>query len=774
MSTLESRSVPRREDQRLLTGGGNYAADARRDGMLHAILVRSPHAHATIAAIDATAARGMPGIVAVYVDADLTNVNPIPGGIGFPRPDGGPSAKTDRPLLARGRVRFVGEPVALVIAETRAAGLEAAEAVTADYSELSLVTTVAAAMAQGAPPVWDEYPDNIGYLWKRGDVEKTEANLKAAAHVTKLEFTVSRVTANTMEPRGAWAEIGPDGRMVVHASNQSPFNLRNGMANGNFNIPPTDIRVLPGDVGGSFGMKSGVHQEVVLVAWAARELKRPVRWISERTEGFLTDEQAREMTIIAELGLDADNKITALKLRWNANLGAYCSGRSGWPVGNVGGIAGTYIIPAIAAEVCGVLTHTVPTAAYRGAGRPEATYAIERLIDVAARELGVSPYELRRINLIPPEAMPYKTALTFLYDCGEFEGNMIKAAELADLDTFEQRRAEAASRGKLRGIGLTNCIEVAGGPFLRPAKDLSTLRFAEDGKLILRSGSMSVGQGLETTFCQIVADRFGIPMENILYEQGDTDQLPFGKGNGGSGALCIGGSAVMLAVDKVIERAKKLASDLLEAAVADIELREGKFHITGTDRSIDVASVGRASFDPNFVPPGEEGGLTESGEFIPTAVTFPNGTHICEVEIDPDTGVTEITRYSAVEELGKVLNPLIVGGQIHGGVVQGIGQAMGELIVHDPDSGQMLTASFMDYQMPRAGELPDFRLATREVPTKVNPLGAKGVGEAGTVGAMAAVMNAVNDALAPLGIRHFDMPATPGRVWEAITAARAK
>ena len=774
MSTLESRSVPRREDQRLLTGGGNYAADAHREGMLHAILVRSPHAHATIGAIGTKAARAMPGIVAVYTDIDLTNVNPIPGGINFPRPDGGPSAKTDRPLLARDRVRFVGEPVALIIAETRAAGLEAAEAVTVDYSELPLVTTVAAAMARGAAPVWDEYPDNIGYLWKRGDAEKTEVNLKAAAHVTKLEFTVSRVTANTMEPRGAWAEIGPDGRMIVHASNQSPFNLRNGMANGNFNIPPTDIRVLPGDVGGSFGMKSGVQQEVVLVAWAARELKRPVRWISERTEGFLTDEQAREMTIIAELGLDANNKITALKLRWNANLGAYCSGRSGWPVGNVGGIAGTYIIPAIAAEVCGVLTHTVPTAAYRGAGRPEATYAIERLIDVAAREIGVSPYELRRINLIPPEAMPYKTALTFLYDCGEFEGNMIKAAELADLDTFEQRRTEATSRGKLRGIGLTNCIEVAGGPFLRPAKDLSTLRFAEDGKLILRSGSMSVGQGLETTFCQIVAERFGIPMENILYEQGDTDQLPFGKGNGGSGALCIGGSAVMLAVDKVIERAKKLVSDLLEAAVADIELREGKFHITGTDRSIDVASVGRASFDPNFVPPGEEGGLTESGEFIPTAVTFPNGTHICEVEIDPDTGVTEIVRYSAVEELGKVLNPLIVGGQIHGGVVQGIGQAMGELIVHDPESGQMLTASFMDYQMPRAGELPDFRLATREVPTKVNPLGAKGVGEAGTVGAMAAVMNEVNDALAPLGIRHFDMPATPGRVWEAITAARAK
>ena len=641
-------------------------------------------------------------------------------------------------------------------------------------ANLPLVTDHVAAIEPGAPPVWDEYPDNIGYLWKRGDADLTETNLKAAAHVTKLEFSVSRVTANSMEPRGAWAEIGPDGRMVVHASNQSPFNLRNGMANGNFGIPPTDIRVLPGDVGGSFGMKSGVHQEVVLVAWAARKLNRPIRWIADRTEGFLTDEQAREMQIIIELGLDANNKITALKLRWNANLGAYCSGRSGWPVGNVGGVAGTYIIPAISAEVCGIMTNTVPTAAYRGAGRPEATYAIERVLDVAARELGISPYELRRINLIPPEAMPYKTALTFLYDCGEFEGNMIKAAELAELDSFEQRREDTQARGKLRGIGLTYCIEVAGGPFLRPAKDLSTLRFAEDGKLILRSGSMSTGQGLETTMCQIISQRFGIPIENVLYEQGDTDQLPFGKGNGGSGALCIGGGAVMLAADKVIERATKLAAELLEAAVTDIELREGKFHIAGTDRSIDVAAVGRASFDQNFIPPGEEGGLTESGEFTPTAVTFPNGTHICEVEIDPDTGVTTIVRYSAVEELGKVLNPMIVAGQIHGGVVPGIGQALGEVIVHDRESGQMLTASFMDYQMPRADELPDFRLATREVPTKVNPIGAKGVGEAGTVGAMAAAMNAVNDALAPLGIRHFDMPATPGRVWAAITAAGAK
>jgi aerobic carbon-monoxide dehydrogenase large subunit len=409
----------------------------------------------------------------------------------------------------------------------------------------------------------------------------------------------------------------------------------------------------------------------------------------------------------------------------------------------------------------------VPTAAYRGAGRPEATYTIERIIDIAARELGISPYELRRINLIPPEAMPYKTALTFTYDCGEFEGNMQKAAELAELDSFETRRSEAESRGKLRGIGLCNCIEVAGGPFLRPAKDQASLRLAEDGTLVLRSGSMSVGQGLETAFCQLVADRFGVPIDNVRYEAGDTDLLSGGKGNGGSGALCIGGSAISLAVDKVIEKAKQVAAELLEAAVVDVTFDSGRFTIAGTDRSVSLAEVAHAAAAVD----GNE--LVESGEFVPTAVTFPNGTHICEVEIDPDTGVTDVVRYSAVEELGYVLNPMLVAGQTHGGVAQGVGQAMAEQIVHDPQSGQMLTASFMDYQMPRAADLPDIRMTTREVPTKVNPLGAKGVGEAGTVGALAAAMNAVNDALAPLGIRHFDMPATPYRVWSAIAAARA-
>jgi carbon-monoxide dehydrogenase large subunit len=772
MATIQAKSVRRREDIRLLTGHGNYAADAAPAGMAVAIFLRSPYAHARIQHIDTAPARGIAGVIAVYTEADLTDVAPIPGGIGFPRPDGGPAPKTDRKLLAGDRVRFVGEPVALVIAESRAAGLEAAEAIIVDYAALPVVTEPVAAMRPGATPVWDDVPDNIGFLWKRGDADGADSALSRSAHVTTLDFTVSRVTANSMEPRGAWACIAADGRMEVHASHQSPFALRNGMASGNFQIPPTDIRVLPGDVGGSFGMKSGVHLESVLVAWAARRLARPVRWIADRTEGFLTDEQAREMRISASLGLDGDGKFTALKLRWDVNLGAYVSGRSGWGVGNIGGIAGVYQIPFITAQVCGVLTHTVPTAAYRGAGRPEATYAIERLIDVAARELNITPYELRRRNLIPPEAMPYKTALTFTYDCGEFEGNMQEATALSDFDTFEQRRADAAGRGKLRGIGLCNCIEVAGGPFLRPAKDLSTLRLAEDGTLILRSGSMSVGQGLETTMTQLVADRFGVPIEQVKWEGGDTDLLPSGKGNGGSGALCIGGSAVMLAVDKVIEKARRIAAELLEAAVVDVELANGRLTIAGTDRSIALTDVARAVHDPAHIPPGEEGGLVESGEFTPTAVTFPNGTHVCEVEIDPETGVTDIVRYSAVEELGRVLNPMIVAGQIHGGVVQGVGQALGEVIIHDPDSGQMLTASFMDYQMPRAAEYPDFRLATREVPTAVNPLGAKGVGEAGTVGALGAAMNAINDALAPLGIRHFDMPATPARVWAAIRAAR--
>ena len=769
MAVIEAKSLRRREDPRLLTGRGRYTGDTRPPGLLHAVLVRSPHAHADIASIEVGAASTMPGVVAVVTSAELAadGVAPIPGGIGFPRPDGSPAPKTDRSILASGRVRFVGEPVAAVIAESRADALEAAEAVLVEYAERPAVVTPSGALRDGAPQVWDIASGNVGYLWRGGQAEPTEEALRASAHVTKLDFVVSRVTANSMEPRNAFAEIGQDGRLTVTASHQNPHSLRGGVAQA-MQQDPNAVHVVIGDVGGSFGMKSGLHQEVVLVAWAARRFNRPVLWESDRTEGFLTDEQAREIEIHAELGFDTAHRITAFKLRWNLNMGAYVSGRSGWGVGNIGGTAGVYRIPHMSAEVCGVLTHTVPTAAYRGAGRPEATYTIERIMDVAAHELGIDPFELRWLNLIPPEAMPYKTALTFTYDVGEFEAGMRQAAEIADIAGFAARREASTRDGRLRGLGICNCIEVAGGPFLRPGRDNASIALTDDGRVILRTGTMSVGQGLETAFPQLVAERLGVPVERIEYQQGDTDLLPFGRGSGGSGAMPIGASAISVAADRVIEKAKRIAAELLEAAVADITFDDGRFRITGTDRFVDLTEVARAAHDPTRLPPGETPGIDELGAFQATAVTFPNGTHICEVEIDSETGVTEIVRYTAVEDLGRVLNPMLVAGQIHGGVVQGLGQALGEQIVHDAESGQMLTASFMDYQMPRASDVPEFRLALREVPTQVNPVGAKGVGEAGTVGALAAVMNAVNDALYQIGVRHFDMPATPARVWQAI------
>jgi aerobic carbon-monoxide dehydrogenase large subunit len=774
MTVIEAKSLRRREDPRLLTGRGRYTGDIRPSGLLHAVLVRSPYAHADITSVEVGAASAMPGVVAVVTGAELAadGVAPIPGGIGFPRPDGSAAPKTDRGILATGRVRFVGEPVAAVIAETRAAAREAAEAVLVEYSDLPAVATPSAALRDGAPQVWDIAPGNVGYLWRGGQAEPTEAALRGSAHVTKLDFVVSRVTANCMEPRNAYADIGSDGRLTVTASHQNPHSLRGGVAQV-MQQDPNAVRVVIGDVGGSFGMKSGLHQEVVLVAWAARRFNRPVLWESDRTEGFLTDEQAREIEIHAELGFDTAHRITAFKLRWNLNMGAYVSGRSGWGVGNIGGTAGVYRIPHMSAEICGVLTHTVPTAAYRGAGRPEATYTIERIMDVAAHELGLDPFELRRLNLIPPEAMPYKTALTFTYDVGEFEAGMRQAAEVADVGGFAARRADSVRNGRLRGLGICNCIEVAGGPFLRPGRDNASIALTEDGRVILRTGTMSVGQGLETSFPQLVAERLGVPVEQIEYQQGDSDLLPFGRGSGGSGAMPIGASAIWVAADQVIEKAKRIAAEMLEAAVADITFEEGRFRIAGTDRFVDLTEVARAAHDPARLPPGEAPGIDELGAFQATAVTFPNGTHICEVEIDRETGVTEIVRYTAVEDLGRVLNPLLVAGQIHGGVVQGLGQALGEQIVHDAASGQMLTASFMDYQMPRAADVPEFRLALRDVPTQVNPVGAKGVGEAGTVGALGAVMNAVNDALYQVDIRHFDMPATPARVWQAIQGAKA-
>ncbi len=752
-------SVRRREDARLLTGRGNYVADTAPAGSAHAMLVRSPHAHADILSIDMTLAAAMPGVCAVLTarDAEADGIGAIPGGVAYPRPDGG-HPKSMRPPLAGRRCRFAGEAVAMVVADTPQQARDAAEAVSVTYAAMDALATAEDASAAGAPDVWEEAPGNIGFVWQGGDATATAQAMQAAAHVTRLRLQVSRVTANPMEPRGCWAELQPDGRTSITVSHQNPHALRSSLGAGILASDPGRIRVQTGDVGGAFGMKDGIHVETILVGWAARRLGRPVCWISDRSEGFLSDEQGRDIGVEAALAMDADGIFIALQVSYDLNMGAYLTGRSLFPINNMGGLAGVYRTPHISAEVRGVFTNAVPNAAYRGAGRPEATYVIERLIDVAARELGITPLELRRRNLIPAEAMPFCTGLTFTYDSGDFAGNMQAATRAADLAGFPVRRAAAEARGKLRGIGLCNCIEASGGPFLGPFKDAAELRLNADGSVTLLAGAMSTGQGLETALPQLAAAALGMDVGQIRYLQGDTDQLPYGRGSGGSSGLFVGGSAVRLAGEKLIEIARMRAADALEAAEGDVVFADGRFEVAGTDRRIGWAEIAAL------------GSIAAHAEYQPTGSTFPNGTHIAEVEIDLETGETTLVAYHAIEDLGRVLNPLLADGQIHGGIAQGAGQALGERIVHERATGQLLTGSFMDYQMPRAADFPDLVLATREVPTALNPLGVKGVGEAGTVGSLAAVMNAVCDALAPLGIRHFDMPATPGRVWAAITS----
>jgi carbon-monoxide dehydrogenase large subunit len=769
----EAQSTKRREDARLVTGAGRYTADLRRAGMAELFLLRSPLAHARIRSIDVAAAREAPGVLGVFTGADLAadGMPDLPCGVEQTRPDGKKAPQTLRPVLARDRVRHLGEPVVAIIGETLDAAIAASELVAIDYDDLPAVATLVEAVAASAPAVWEEAPDNIAYLWRRGDAAAIDAALRDAAHVTRLDFAVTRVNANPLEPRGCVGAVEADGRLVLHISHQSPYQLKTALA-ALFRVEPRQVRIIAGDVGGSFGMKSGVHPEDVVTLWAARRLGRPVRWISDRSEAFLSDDHARDVRFHAELALDKEHNFTAFRLQGDIGIGCYLSGRSSGLLNNIGGIAGVYRTKLISAELRAVFTNTAPTAPYRGAGRPEATYAIERLIDVAARELGLEPFELRRRNLIPTEAMPFKTGFTFTYDCGDFPANMREAARLADFAGFAARREEAKRRGRLRGLGIANPIEVAGGPFLKPGKDNAWLGVAPDGTVTIHVGAMSVGQGLETALPLLVAERLGIPAERVAYAQGDTDQLPAGRGSGGSSGLCVGGTAVVGAIDKVLEKGRRLAGELLEAAAADIAFADGSFTVAGTDHSATLAEVARFAEDPARLPEGMTPGLAEHAEFQPTEVTFPNGCHMCEVEIDPETGVTEIQRYTIVEDVGRVLNPTLVRGQIQGGVAQGVGQALGEVMEYDRENAQLLTASFLDYMMPRADNVPSVTIATREVPTKVNALGVKGVGEAGTVGSLAATMNAVCDALAPLGIRHLEMPASPARIWAAIAAAR--
>ena len=770
------QSVRRVEDPRLVQGLGRYSDDVNLARQAWAILVRSPHAHARIRGIDARAALAAPGVLAVLTAEDLAadGIGNLPTDRNRKRRDGSAAFPTPRPALARGRARHVGDPVALVIAETHEAAVDAAEQVAVDYEPLPAVAAAMDALRPGAPAVWDEAPDNVAFLAQAGQREAVDQAFARAAHVTRVDFVVTRVAAAPLEPRAAVGEYDRrSGRYTLHTGIQGPHGTRTLLASA-LKVPQSHMRVITGEVGGSFGMRSGLYPEMILVLWAARRLGRPVKWTSDRREGFVTDEHGRDNVSTAELALDRDGTFLALRVAINLNVGAYLTQRSAGPgTNNIGGVAGVYTTPAIHHQTTGVFTNTTPTGPYRGAGRPEATFAIERVIDVAAHELQMDPVALRRKNLIPPSAMPFKTGLVFTYDCGDFARSMDLALSVAEHASFEKRRAEARTRGKLRGLGIANAIEVAGGPYTSVNPDTAQICVNPDGSVTVNTGSTSMGQGNETAYAQIVCDTLGVAPERVQVLWGDSDALGSGRGNGGSGALTVGGSAMLRATEKIVEHGRRIAARAMEAAPEDIVFRDGRFLVTGTDRGLGLAEVARVAYGPKPAP-GMESGFTETAAFTPPAVTFPNGCQICEVEIDEATGVLQIVRHTVVDDVGKMVNPLLVKGQIHGGVVQGLGQALFENLVYDDTTAQLLAGSFMDYAMPRADDVPFFEVDSHEVVTQVNPLGAKGVGEAGTVGALPALVNAVNDALAPLGVRHLDMPMTPERVWRAIQEATAR
>jgi carbon-monoxide dehydrogenase large subunit len=663
----------------------------------------------------------------------------------------------------------------MVVAETLQQAIDAAGHVKVDYEPLPAVAATAAARRPGAPAVWDEAPDNVAFVAQAGHPDAVARAIEQAPHVTRLDYVVTRVAVAPLEPRAAVGEYDRrTGRYTLHTGIQGPHGTRQLVA-GVLKVPLSHLRVITADVGGSFGMRSGLYPEMILVLWASKRLGRPVKWTSDRREGFVTDEHGRDNVSRVELALDRDGTFLALRVAITLNVGAYLTPRSAGPgTNNIGGVAGMYTTPVIHHQTTGVFTNTTPTGPYRGAGRPEATYAIERVIDVAARELGVDPVALRRKNLIPSSAMPFKTGLVFTYDCGDFARGMDMALSLADHGGFEKRRAEARTRGCLRGLGIANAIEVAGGPYTSVNPDTTQICVNPDGSVTVSTGSTSMGQGNETAFAQIVAETLAVPVERIQVLWGDTDALGTGRGNGGSGALTVGGSAVLRASERIVERGRKIAARMLEAAPEDIAYKDGRYSVAGTDKGVAFADVARTAYTPRQQPAGLEPGFTESAAFTPPAVTFPNGCQVCEVEIEEATGVLRIVRHTVVDDVGRMVNPLLVKGQIHGGVVQGLGQALFEDLVYDPDTGQLLSGSFMDYAMPRADDVPFFEVDSHEVPTAVNPLGAKGVGEAGTVGALPALVNAVNDALAPLGIRHLDMPMTPERIWRAIREAKQR
>jgi len=756
-------SVLRLEDRAFITGGGRYTDDIALDGMLHGYVLRSPMAKASIKAISTQAAKNAPGVRLVLTGDDVASLGKLKSGMMQRQPDGSQAPTRDIPILCRERVNHVGDAVAFIVADTRALAQDAAEMIEVDYDSEDAAGSTAAALDAETPLVWPELGTNRAFLYELGDAVKTQAAFDRAAHVTHIEFTNNRLVCNYMEPRSAIGEwLEEEGRFQLTTGSQGVHSMRAILAGQVFGIGPEKLRVVTPDVGGGFGPKSFVYREHALVLEAARRLGRPVKWAADRTEHFLTDAQGRDNFVVADMAMDGDGRFLGLRIRIMANLGAYCS-QYGPFVPYMGATmsTGAYDIDALDVTITGVYTNTCPVDAYRGAGRPEAAFLIEKLVDACARDLGIGADELRRRNFIRPGQFPYRTPTGRLYDVGEFAGHMDLAMKRADWKRFDERLARSKAEGKIRGIGMATYIEACAFAGSEPAH----VELNADGSVTLLIGTQSNGQGHATAYAQFVAEKLGIDIAQVRTVQGDTDRLGKGGGTGGSRSIPLGGVSASRAGEALAEKVSRIAADELEASPDDIELIDGTARIVGTDRSITFADIAKAARRPDD--------LKASGEFVQHEATYPNGTHICEVEIDPETGQTVIAAYTIVDDFGATVNPILLAGQVHGGVVQGIGQALTEEAVYSED-GQLLTASFMDYAMPRADNLPWLHFETRNVPSTTNALGMKGAGEAGAIGSTPATLNAVTDALyRAYGIRHIEMPATPSRIWATIRDAVA-
>ena len=760
--------VKRLEDQKFITGAGQYTDDIALANASHGFVLRSPHAHAKINSIDTTEAMKTPGVLLVLTAKDIqaAGYGTLPCMIDLKNRDGSAMVKPERPILATDYARHVGDPVAFIVAETIEAARDAAERVEIDYDMQPAIADTEGALAAKAAQVWAMAPNNLCFDWGLGDFDKAIALRKSAARVIELKIINNRVISNSIEPRNALGQF-ENGRYTLTVSSQGSHSIQGTLAEKVMNITKEELRVITPDVGGGFGTKIFIYPELPLVLLAAKKVGRPVRWIGERSDSFLSDAHGRDHVTTARLSLDKSHRFLGLEVDMIANLGAYLS-HYGPFIPTMAGAqmyVGVYKWDAVAVHVKGVFTNTTPVDAYRGAGRPEAAYLLERLIDHAASEIGIAPAELRRLNFVKPADMPYQTFLGHVYDSGDFARNMDDAMAQADARNFAARRTAAKSKGKLRGLGIATYIEACGGG----SDESAWIDIGADGKVILMVGSQNNGQGHWTSYAQLVADKLGIDIHDVTLVQGDTDVVPTGRGTGGSRAIPVGGAATVAATDRVIEKGKRFAAHYLETAAADIEFADSTFTVAGTDKRLSLLEVAkRAAVE---TPPGEEAGLKATDSFKPSAATFPNGCHVCEVEIDPATGVIEIPGYWVVDDFGTILNPMMLAGQVHGGVAQGLGQALMELCRYD-EAGQLLTGSFMDYTMPRADDLPYINFQTNIVPCTTNPLGVKGAGEAGAIGAPPAIVNAVVDALREFGVTHLDMPLTGEKVWRAIESAR--